>query len=184
MGTTLTAVRSLGRDLMIAHVELAGLCSAGERCAVRHAITRLARLLVRTSVNSPRATSPVRPVHLLTNALGGSITDVQVDTDRLRLKMAIYGLLCSDGLSDMVDDGTLAEFLEGSARSSDACERLVQQALDGGRRDNVTVIVAAYRIQDDAARTRLAENGGEADTQAAITSLLKRHRGRCGPWRP
>jgi hypothetical protein len=38
-------------------------------------------------------------------------------------------------------------------------------ALDRGGRDNVTVIVAAYRIQDDAAPTMVAEEGAEADTQ-------------------
>jgi PPM family protein phosphatase len=166
MGTTLTAARSLGRDLMITHVgdSRAYLFRAG----ALHRLTRdhtYAQLLVDAGQLAPGglASSPHR--HILTNALGGSITDVQVDTDRLRLEDGDRVLLCSDGLSDLVDDETLTRILEGATRSSDACERLVQQALDRGGRDNVTVIVAAYRIQDDAAPTMVAEEGAEADTQ-------------------
>jgi len=166
MGTTLTAARSLGRDLMITHVgdSRAYLFRA---CAL-HRLTRdhtYAQLLVDAGQLAPGglASSPHR--HILTNALGGSIADVQVDTDRLRLEDGDRVLLCSDGLSDLVDDGTLTRILEGATRSSDACERLVQQALDCGGRDNVTVIVAAYRIQDDAVSTMVAEKGAEADTQ-------------------
>jgi protein phosphatase len=51
-------------------------------------------------------------------------------------------LLCSDGLSDVLDDETLADVLRTS-RSADRCaERLVDLALTAGSRDNVTVIVA------------------------------------------
>ena len=90
---------------------------------------------------------------MLTNALGGSTEDVHVDTDRLRLEDGDRLLLCSDGLTDLVDDETITEILLEATRSSDACERLVQQALDSGGRDNVTVIVAAYGIPADSARS-------------------------------
>ena len=73
-------------------------------------------------------------------------------------------LLCSDGLTDLVDDETITRILRETSRSSDACDRLVQQALDSGGRDNVTVIVAAYRLPEVRART--TGPGGEADTQA------------------
>jgi len=51
-------------------------------------------------------------------------------------------------LTDLVDDEAITRILVESTRSSDACERLVQNALDGGGRDNVTVIVAAYRLPE------------------------------------
>jgi protein phosphatase len=162
MGTTLTAVRSLGRDLVIAHVgdSRAYLFRAG----ALHRLTRdhtYAQLLVDVGQLAPGdvASSPHR--HLLTNALGGSITDVQVDTDRLRLEDGDRVLLCSDGLTDLVDEESLTQILQGATRSSDACEHLVQQALDRGGRDNVTVIVAAYRIPDDAAASVLVNKAGE-----------------------
>jgi protein phosphatase len=50
-------------------------------------------------------------------------------------------LLCSDGLSDLVDDDAIAATLTASSRE-DAARRLVDAALDAGGRDNVTVVVA------------------------------------------
>ena len=55
-------------------------------------------------------------------------------------------LLCSDGLTEMVDDATIAGILTDTPGSHQACEVLVQSALDNGGRDNITVIVAAYRL--------------------------------------
>jgi len=82
--------------------------------------------------------------HLLTNALGGSARQVYVDVDLLRLEDGDRLLLCSDGLTDCVDDETIATTLSGGAQASEVCSRLVQLALDGGGRDNVTVIVARF----------------------------------------
>ena len=154
MGTTLTAARSLGRDLLITHVgdSRAYLLRAGRL----HRLTRdhtYAQLLVDTGQLAPGDVAGSRHRHVLTNALGGSSEDVQVDTDRLQLEDGDRLLLCSDGLTDLVDDETITSILREATRSSDACERLVQRALDSGGRDNVTVIVAAYRLPDEPAPT-------------------------------
>jgi serine/threonine protein phosphatase PrpC len=50
-------------------------------------------------------------------------------------------LLCSDGLSDVLDDAAIRETLATASRQRCA-ELLVEMALDGGARDNVTVVVA------------------------------------------
>ena len=52
-----------------------------------------------------------------------------------------------------------------ATRSSDACERLVQRALDSGGRDNVTVIVAAYRLPEEPAPTKEI-SADQEETQA------------------
>ena len=68
-----------------------------------------------------------------------------VDVDLLQLEDADRVLLCSDGLTDCVDDDTIAKALMASALPSrEACAELLQLALDGGGRDNVTVIVARH----------------------------------------
>lgn len=51
-------------------------------------------------------------------------------------------LLCSDGLSDLVDDARIAEVLAATDTPDAATLGLVQAALDAGGRDNVTVVVA------------------------------------------
>lgn len=164
MGTTLTAARSLGRDLVITHVgdSRAYLLRNGQL----HGLTRdhtYAQLLVDIGELAPSDVAGSRHRHVLTNALGGSTEDVQVDTDRVRLEDGDRVLLCSDGLTDLVDDGTITRILLEATRSSEACERLVQQALDNGGRDNVTVIVAAYRLPSEPVQTK-ADAGDDAGT--------------------
>jgi len=48
-------------------------------------------------------------------------------------------LLCTDGLTNMVDDATIAEILLTASNPADA---LIEAALDGGGKDNISVIVA------------------------------------------
>jgi serine/threonine protein phosphatase PrpC len=84
--------------------------------------------------------------HVLTNALGGATEEVHVDTDRAVLEDGDRLLLCSDGLTDLVDDEAILRLLQGASASKDACELLVHEALARGGRDNVTVIVAAFKL--------------------------------------
>ena len=54
-------------------------------------------------------------------------------------------LLCTDGLTDMVDDGTIGQELGRAITAADASRSLVDLAVERGGRDNVTVVVANYR---------------------------------------
>ena len=147
MGTTLTLARSLGRDLMITHVGDSRAYLL--RGAQLHRLTRdhtYAQLLVDIGELSPADVATSEHRHVLTNALGGSSEEVQVDTDRVALEDGDRVLLCSDGLTDLVDDETIQRLLGEAAGSKEACERLVQEALDRGGRDNVTVIAATFRL--------------------------------------
>ena len=57
-------------------------------------------------------------------------------------------LLCSDGLHDMVDDVGIAEILKSERTAKPACEALVKLALEGGGKDNVTVVVSGYTVPE------------------------------------
>ncbi len=145
MGSTLTAARSYGRDLLIIHVgdSRAYLLRGGrlQRLTRDHTY---AQFLVDTGQLPASDSSLSRLRHILTNALGGSVEKVQVDVDLLCLEDGDRLLLCSDGLTDAVDDGAIAATLAEAAPSGETCQRLLQLALDGGGRDNITVIVAAF----------------------------------------
>jgi protein phosphatase len=147
MGTTLTGARSFGRDLMIAHV--------GDSRAYLLRGTRLRRLtrdhtytqlLIDTGQLRATDAATSRTRHILTNVLGGSDAHVKVEIDTLQLEEGDRLLLCSDGLTDLVDDDTIATALLTHPTSAAACAHLVQLALDHGGRDNVTVIVAGYHF--------------------------------------
>ena len=149
MGSTLTGARSYGQDLLIVHVgdSRAYLLHAGRL----HRLTRdhtYAQMLVDTGQLLASEVAGSGMGHILTNVLGGCTEQVEVDIDLLRLADGDRLLLCSDGLTDLVDDDTIATTLGESQSSSDACARLIHLALDSGGRDNVTVIVAGYTLPD------------------------------------
>jgi protein phosphatase len=52
--------------------------------------------------------------------------------------------LCSDGLTDLVDDDAIRRVLIDCRASAEACRRLIELALVAGGKDNVTVVVATY----------------------------------------
>ena len=59
-------------------------------------------------------------------------------------------LLCSDGLSDVVDDDTIAATLRGTSRAQCA-QRLIDLALAAGGRDNISAVIADVAARDDPA---------------------------------
>ncbi len=78
--------------------------------------------------------------HVITKALGGP-EGIQPDFFLLPLASVERLVLCSDGISGMIDDARMAWILQEHADPRDAADRLVQAALDAGGRDNATAIV-------------------------------------------
>ncbi len=60
----------------------------------------------------------VRFRHILTNCFGGDAREVRMDVDHLQLQDGDALLLCTDGLSDLIDDHELAQALEFGATAS------------------------------------------------------------------
>jgi protein phosphatase len=59
-------------------------------------------------------------------------------------------VICSDGLTAHVEDGEILACVNTSY-SQEACDKLITLTLERGAEDNVTVIVARYRPDDDTA---------------------------------
>lgn len=51
-------------------------------------------------------------------------------------------LLCSDGLPDMVTDGEIKRILTECEPTPEAADLLMQNALDAGGKDNITIVIA------------------------------------------
>lgn len=77
--------------------------------------------------------------NVLSSSIGGQQTAPVVT--RLDQDWQNVGLLCSDGLIKHVSDERIAERLRTMTSSQQACEALLQDALDGGGSDNVSIIV-------------------------------------------
>jgi protein phosphatase len=93
------------------------------------------------SGNITMAEASVHPQrNILTRALGTS-PDVKVDIGSFTWVPGDVILLCSDGLTNMVDDQTIVKLVENRSDSA-GLENLVEQAKAAGGLDNITVILA------------------------------------------
>jgi serine/threonine protein phosphatase PrpC len=84
------------------------------------------------------ATHPER--HVITRALGGPDL-AEADYFLLPLPAVERLLLCSDGVSGMIDDDAIAAVLRDADDPRDAADQLVERALAAGGRDNATAVV-------------------------------------------
>jgi PPM family protein phosphatase len=113
---------------------------------------------------------------IITRALGPE-PEVDVDVQTVPATPGDVFLLCSDGLTTMLDDGRIARLL-GNASSLEAAVRaLVDEANRAGGRDNITALV--FRLEDAAAPARTAEGAtlvGPAAEEAGLTATEVRRR--------
>jgi serine/threonine protein phosphatase PrpC len=148
MGTTLTLAVSLGNNLVIGHIgdSRAYIFREGILTQLTKDHT-VAQELIDSGLSS---TDPVARSmrHVLTAALGSMGSRIQPEARRIRLKENDQLLLCTDGLSDMVDEKTIASLLRNSSSSAKACEDLKTVALAAGGTDNITIIVARFGSAD------------------------------------
>lgn len=148
--------------------------------------------LVRSGKLTPEEaeTHPQRSV--ITRALGTE-ADVDVDTFSVPATPGDLFLLCSDGLTSMVDDMTILDAVERNRPNlQEAAKALVSAANRGGGEDNITVIFFEVASADEAAedtadtvRTASLADGedtmDESDGQPAIAVVEPKRRGRALP---
>lgn len=165
MGTTLTALWFDGEWFNLVHI--------GDSRAYRLREGGFEQITVDDTyvqmlVDEGRITAEEAERHpqrsLLLRALGASEVEPAFQTikgvpgDRL--------LLCSDGLSGPVSDADIANTLRNAASPQEAAETLVQQALDAGAPDNVTVLIADV-VSEDPGEQRQLIGGAAADARLA-----------------
>ena len=80
--------------------------------------------------------------HMLTRCLGYGSQNFRPDVHFLRIRPGDQLLLCTDGLTDMVDECHIAERLDRAKDAQSACDGLIALALAAGGRDNVTAVLA------------------------------------------
>lgn len=77
--------------------------------------------------------------HILSSAIGGQQAAPVVRG--MEQRWGYVGLLCSDGLTRHVSDDRIREVLVNMTSARQACETLLQDALDGGGADNITIAI-------------------------------------------
>jgi len=90
--------------------------------------------------------------NLVTRAVGVEDT-VLLETHLHDLMPGDVYLLCSDGLSDMLDDEGIAQVLQSHDSLEEAGAALIDAANDAGGKDNISVILARVRGTSGPARS-------------------------------
>lgn len=99
----------------------------------------VAQELVDQGVMSRTTAEGTRWAHVLSSAIGGESAAPVVT--RIVRDWGTVVLLCSDGLTKHVSDERIAERAASMTSARQLCEDLLQDALDGGGTDNITLTV-------------------------------------------
>ncbi|MCH5372982.1 MAG: protein phosphatase 2C domain-containing protein [Planctomycetes bacterium] len=151
MGTTLTVACSFGADLVIFHTgdSRVYLFRNGTLEQLTRDQTVAQAMLEAGQITSEQAKSH-RWRHQLTGVLGGQESMDAPEAHIHRLQDGDRLLLCTDGLTNMLDDDAIAEIVAHADSMESGCRRLVDEALQRGGRDNVTVVLAQYSLPSSA----------------------------------
>jgi len=99
----------------------------------------MAQEMVDLGVMKAEQVAGTRFEHTLTSSIGGRHTQPKIS--RFDMTWGHVLLLCSDGLTRHVSDDRIREVLRSMTSARQACETLLQDALDDGGSDNITIVV-------------------------------------------
>jgi protein phosphatase len=142
MGTTVSAVIMVDDYAVIGHI--------GDSRVYLYRDDTLTQIttdhtFVQRLVDSGRITPEEARYHprrsVLMRVLGDMDPDPEVDTFIMPTQDGDRWLLCSDGLSGVVDDAHTGKALAQGMPPARTADALLKQALDGGAPDNVTVVI-------------------------------------------
>ena len=140
MGTTIVAAVIQGRTLLVANVGDSRLYIVGDEITQVTQDHSLVQEMVRLGQMDPQSAKNHPDKNIITRAVGVS-EKVKIDIFERQLRAGEYIILCSDGLTNMVEDSVILQILHGAGNLSDKAERLIELANKNGGKDNITVII-------------------------------------------
>ena len=145
MGTTVTMAYHLDAQLCVMHVgdSRAYVFRGGQLHQLTRDHTFTADLVRSGAIQQDEvARHPLR--HVITNVVGGNDVGVNVEAHALEVQPGDCLLLCSDGLTEMLNHDAIAATLRAEPDPEPAARQLVAQANDAGGRDNITVVIVRF----------------------------------------
>ncbi len=179
MGTTTTAaiVDEAGEEVAIGHV--------GDSRAYRLRRRKLERLTrdhslveeMRRKGQLTEAQAEDHPQRSIITRSVGPEPEVEVDLQTVPAQSGDIFLICSDGLTTMLDDDHIERLLDRATSMPNAVRALVDEANRAGGRDNISVI--AFKLVDAAEPTLDSEGAtmiGSSAEEAGLTATEVRRR--------
>jgi len=142
MGTTVVGCLFTGKEVLVAHV--------GDSRVYRIRNNKLMQITedhsllndyIKMGRISPDEVDRFPHKNVIVRALGMK-QNVAVDLLSKQPRIGDLYILCSDGLTDMVEDAHIREIVLSEENLDRCCERLVKLANENGGKDNITVVMA------------------------------------------
>ncbi|TVY08812.1 Stp1/IreP family PP2C-type Ser/Thr phosphatase [Paenibacillus cremeus] len=143
MGTTVVAVLADDEHAVIGHIgDSRAYLIRGESIEQITEDHSLVNELVRSGQISREEAIHHPRRNVLTRALGTEPT-IEVDVQQINWQSGDLLLICSDGLSNLVEPAQMVQQVAGGGELEPKVQRLVHDALEAGGDDNITVVLLA-----------------------------------------
>lgn len=140
MGTTVVVVTVIGDKAFVANVGDSRMYVIGKEITQVTRDHSLVEEMVRMGELAKDAAKDHPDKNIITRAVGAA-QDVDVDFFEVELYPQDYILMCSDGLTNMVEDEDIRRIVQSQRDVAERVEKLVETANDHGGQDNITVVV-------------------------------------------
>lgn len=140
MGTTVVAATCMGKYLRVANVGDSRLYVVGDKIKQITRDHSLVEEMVRMGGIDRDAARNHPDKNIITRAIGATQT-VDIDFFNVELAPKDIVLMCSDGLTNMLEDEEIRMILNGQRDIVEKAEELVKAANNNGGRDNITVVL-------------------------------------------
>ncbi len=140
MGTTIVIATCIGKYLEVANVGDSRLYLVNDRIEQVTIDHSLVEEMIQRGGIDRRSARNHPDKNIITRALGARNT-IEADFFNLELEAGDIVLLCSDGLTNMVEDEDIRRVLKSGRDLKERAETLVQMANDNGGKDNISVII-------------------------------------------
>ena len=141
MGTTMVAATIVGHYAYVANVGDSRLYVAGEQIQQITKDHSLVQEMVRMGELNAEEARNHPDKNIITRALGAERT-VDVDFFDLKLEPGNVVLMCSDGLSNMVEDDRIGEIISDTDRDlQERGQALISEANRNGGKDNIAIVL-------------------------------------------
>ncbi len=149
MGTTVVAAVVDGENLCVANVGDSRLYVVGNR-EIRQ-VTRdhsLVEEMVRMGGIRPEQARSHPDKNIITRAVGVE-ANIDIDFFKVKLEKGDIVLMCSDGLTNMIEDEEIRMILQGKRDLPDKAEGLINAANNNGGKDNIAVVLIQPFANED-----------------------------------
>lgn len=151
MGTTVVVATCIGNELEVANVGDSRLYLINDKIEQVTIDHSLVEEMVRMGSISREAARNHPDKNIITRAIGAQDT-VEADIFTLEVNVGDMILLCSDGLTNMIEDEDILKILKSGESLKDMAEELVRTANNNGGKDNISLIIierAADEVEHD-----------------------------------